>query len=332
MKIIFAGTPDFAVPSLKTLIKHFDVCAVITQPDRPCGRGQKIKQSPVKEAVLEYNQQDKIKNIPIFTQPINQLFNQLTKLQPDLIVVAAYGQILSQKILDIPRIGAINIHASLLPKYRGPSPIQAAILNGGEHTGISIIKMTSKLDAGPIIAKAKIKITADETAGSLHDKLARLGAELLEKTLSYHPERLPADKAGSERSRQKFFSAKLANQNDAKATYVKKITKSDAQLDLSKPAQILERQIRAYNPWPGAWIQILNSKFKIQNSNIKKLKILRAKIKHKNSQTALPTIPCGDGNLLILTEVQPEGKKRMSGEEFARGYLENRLHKINNKI
>lgn len=324
MKIIFAGTPDFAVPSLKTLIKNFGIRAVITQPDRPCGRGQKIKPSPVKEIVLKYNQQEKIKNIPIFTQPINQLFNQLTKLQPDLIVVAAYGQILYQKIIDIPQMGAINLHPSLLPKYRGPSPIHAAILNGDRETGVSIIKMTVGLDAGPIIAQSKIKIAAQETTGSLHDKLALLGAELLEKVLTDF------------KSTRDLKSFHPYPQNNTSATYTKKNIHNDAQLDLSKSSDFLERQIRAYNPWPGAWLKVKSYRLKIwqakiknnsqcarplsqaklcghamRNSSINKLKI------YQNQ----PAILCGDGQLLILTEVQPEGKKRMSGEEFARGYL-----------
>jgi methionyl-tRNA formyltransferase len=328
MKIVFAGTPDFAVPSLKTLLKHHRILAVVTQPDRSRGRGRKIKPSPVKDAVLKYK-------IPILTKPINQLASQLKKLAPDLIVVVAYGQILSSKILDIPRFGAINLHASLLPKYRGASPIQAAILNGDRETGVSLIKMTPKLDAGPIIAQRKIKITARETAGSLHDKLANLGAGLLEdnRIFTFAQPSLRASKAspgGAERRSLRQAKANIllsaTKQNESHATYTKKITTADARLDLSKPAKTLERQIRAYNPWPGAWLKF--SIFNFQFSNFKRLKIFKAEIK-KESKHPL-ALQCGDKKLLIPLEVQPEGRKKMSGEEFVRGYLKNLKTQMSN--
>ena len=309
LKIIFAGTPEFAVPALKALIKNHDLLAVISGADKPQGRGRKITPSPIKITALKHN-------LKIFDAPINQLSTEIKKLHPDFLIAAAYGQIISKEILDLPRCGAINLHPSLLPKYRGPSPIQASILNGDAETGASIIKMTVNLDAGPIIAQSKIKIAADETAGSLHDKLARLGAELLLKAIKLY----------------KYKTLKLKPQDGSLATYTKKITAANTQLDPLQPAQTLERQIRAYNPWPGAWLKF--SIFNFQFSNFNRLKVLKAMVQ-KNSQPLKsvksiqsliiyqnqPAVICGDGKLLILTEVQPEGKKRMNGEEFARGYL-----------
>ena len=304
MKIIFAGTPDFAVPSLKTLIKYHTVQAVITQPDRPAGRGQKTKPSPVKEVALKYG-------LKLFDQPINQLADLIKKINPDLIVVVAYGGLLNSEILKIARLGVINIHSSLLPKYRGASPIQASILNGDTETGVTIMQMVKKLDAGPIISQKKIEINSDDTAGTLHDKLAELGADLLSKTLGIYP--------------SGFY--KLLAQDESQTTYTNKITTANAKLDITQPAEILARQIRAYNPWPGAWIEVQSAKLKIN-----RLKIFKAKLGassptdnlepgtltiHQN----LPALICKNKKILLLEEVQIAGKKRISGEEFIKGYL-----------
>lgn len=337
MNIIFAGTAEFALPSLKTLLEHHTVLAVITAPDKPAGRGQKVKPSSVKKTVLEYCK----KLPPLFTQPINKLAKQLAQLKPDIIIVAAYGQLLGKEILAIPRFGCLNIHPSLLPKYRGASPIQAAILNGDGETGVTIMQMNEKLDAGPIIAQEKLKLSGAETAGLLHDTLATKSASLLQRIL-----------AKIEKTESVGSSLKLGPtpQNHSQATYTQKITARDAQLNVKEPAHLLERKVRAYNPLPGAFLIIQNARCKMparfalqkqaggQNDKSKckilRLKIFAAEIKNDVSASCkntpyiplimyrnFPALVCGDSKLLVLTQVQPEGKKRMSGEEFARGYL-----------
>ena len=323
MNIVFAGTAEFAVPTLKTLLEHHNVLAMISAPDKPKGRGRKVKPSPIKEMVLGC-----CGAVEILTQPINKLAKQLTELKPDLIVVTAYGQLLGKEILAIPPLGCWNIHPSLLPKYRGPSPIQAAILNGDRETGVTIIQMTEKLDAGPIIAQEKVSIAPDETGGNLHDTLAEKGASLLQRTLKDFKSVVDL---------KSFYSIP---QNDSLAIYTKKITANDAELNPKETAEILERKIRAFNPLPGAYT-ITNYQLLITNrscgSNQQKtprLKIWRAKIKKGAKAVGsftpdknlivldgLPALLCGDGNFLLLTEVQPEGKKRISGEEFTRGYI-----------
>ncbi len=310
LRIIFAGTTEFAVPTLKILLEHHNVLAVITAPDKPTGRGRKVKPSPVKEMVFEWA------GVPILTRPINKLVKHLTELKPDLIVVTAYGQLLSKEILAIPRYGALNIHPSLLPKYRGASPIQAAILNGDAEIGVTIIRLTNDLDAGPIISQKKIALSSDATTDLLHDELAKIGAELLQETLEKGP----------------VFDGIL--QNESRASYTKKITPTDAELDCKDSAVILERKVRAYNPAPGAYIKIQSSTLKalgVKVQNCGRLKIFRAYIKKDASQFSegapfiindgCPAIMCADRELLVLTEVQPEGRGRMKGADFANGYL-----------
>ena len=329
INIVFAGTAEFAVPTLKTLLEHHNVLAVISAPDKPKGRGRKVKPSPIKEMVLGC-----CGAVEILTQPINKLAKQLTELKPDLIVVTAYGQLLGKEILAIPPLGCWNIHPSLLPKYRGPSPIQAAILNGDRETGVTIIQMTEKLDAGPIIAQEKVSIAPDETGGNLHDTLAEKGASLLQRTLKDFKSVVDL---------KSFYSIP---QNDSLAIYTKKITANDAELNPKETAEILERKIRTFNPLPGAYITInyqllitndallIINKSRVSKRIQMRLKIWRAKIK-KGAKAVdsftpdknlivlygLPALLCGDGNFLLLTEVQPEGKKRISGEEFTRGYI-----------
>jgi methionyl-tRNA formyltransferase len=285
LKIIFMGTPDFAIPILEA-ITHcslFTVCCVITTPDKPVGRQQKITPPPVKKLALKYK-------IPVLQpEKISQARDQITDYQPDLIVVAAYGQILPKEILNIPKYGCINVHASLLPKYRGSSPIQFAILNDEKTTGVTIMIMDEKMDHGPILAQEKIAIQPNETAQTLHDKLARLGADLLIKTI---PQYIQGE-------------IKPQPQDESKATYTKILTRQDGQIDWQKSAQEIERQIRALTPWPGTWT-IFNGK---------RLKILKAKVVNKKDEMAIQT---GKGYLL-LEMVQPEGKKPMKWEEFLRG-------------
>ncbi|MFZ5465994.1 MAG: methionyl-tRNA formyltransferase [Pseudomonadota bacterium] len=232
-RIIYAGTPDFAVPALRALVEGgANVVAVYTQPDRPAGRGRKLTASPVKQAALEYG-------LPVF-QPATlrtpEAQEELAALKPDLMVVAAYGLLLPKAVLDIPPRGCVNLHASLLPRWRGAAPIQRAIEAGDAETGITLMQMDVGLDTGKMLAKSACPITADDTAQSLHDRLAAMGAKLL---LQHLPELLDGTLPGEV-------------QDEALVTYAKKLDKAEARLDWSRPAIELARQVMAFNPWPVA--------------------------------------------------------------------------------
>lgn len=233
-RVLFAGTPAFALLQLQALCESgCTPVAVLTQPDRPAGRGKKMTASPVKEYSIEQN----IAVLQPTTLRDEEVLKQLAAYKPDLMIVAAYGLILPQAALDIPKRGCLNVHASLLPRWRGAAPIQAAILAGDEQTGISLMSMTAGLDSGPVFSSATIDIGAEENAGALHDRLAALGGELLLRELdSILDGRL-----------------KAIAQDEARATYAGKITSADARLDWSRPADELARSVRAYNPVPGAW-------------------------------------------------------------------------------
>jgi methionyl-tRNA formyltransferase len=298
MKIVFMGTPEFSVPGLEMLI-HSDhrVLAVVTQPDRPKGRGLKLEPSPVKQVALEHNlealQPEKI------VAP--EFLARLRGLAPDLIVVIAFGQILKKDILTLPPLGCLNVHASLLPRFRGAAPIAWAILNGESETGITTMQMEEGLDTGPILMQKSIAIAPDETGGTLHDRLAKLGAEILNETLS-----------GLEKG-----SLTPKPQDASNATFAPLLKKEQGRIDWSKSAQELERQVRAFDPWPGSF-------FVWQDQTIK---VWKAKVV---SGTGKPgevlaadkegiTVACKAGALRI-TELQPPGKRRMSAAEFLRGH------------
>ena len=229
MKIVFMGTPDFSVPALEELAKVHQVAAVVTQQDRPKGRGHKMQYTPVKEKALELNipvyQPEKVKN-PEFV-------DILREINPDVIVVIAFGQILSKEILDLPKYGCINVHASLLPKYRGAAPIQWAVIDGEEETGVTTMYMAEGLDTGDVIDTAVIKLDEKETGGSLFDKLAIEGGKLIVETLS----------------KLENGTATRTPQDDEKSSYAGKITKELGQIDFTKPAVTIERLIRGLNPW-----------------------------------------------------------------------------------
>lgn len=233
MNIVFAGTPEFAVPPLSALLDGgHRVVGVYTQPDRPAGRGRQPRPSPVKERALEAG-------LPVFqprTLRSPEAQAELAALRPDLMVVVAYGLILPQVVLDTPRLGCINIHASLLPRWRGAAPIQRALLAGDAETGVTLMQMEAGLDTGPMLAKRRHAIGADETAGELHDALSLLGAELLMDCL-------PALAAGTLVGEA---------QDEARASYAEKLRKDEAPLDWRRPAVELARQVRAFNPWPVA--------------------------------------------------------------------------------
>lgn len=298
IRTIFMGTPEFALPGLKALISDpdFELLTVYTQPDRPSGRANKMTPPPIKRLAQE-------NNIPVI-QPlkIKKEVETIKSLNPDLIVIIAYGQIIPQAILDIPKFGCINVHASLLPKYRGASCLSAPILNGDKESGVTIMLMDAKMDTGPIIKQEKIILSENETGESIHDKLSALGAELLPVTL------------------KKYIKGEIEpqRQDDKKVSYVQLTKKSDGYLNPQNDAKELERQIRAYYPWPGTFLKLENGET---------IKIISAKIKQKDekhkigeiflSQESL-ALSCGQDDLFIL-ELQRENRKALPASEFLKG-------------
>jgi methionyl-tRNA formyltransferase len=296
LRIVFMGSPDFSVPALEALAKQTLLVGVVTQPDRPAGRGGTLKPPAVKEAALRLG-------LPI-TQPEKlrqpEAMESLSAWAPDLIVVAAFGQILRPNVLDLPKYGCINIHGSLLPRWRGAAPIQASILAGDQETGITIMKMDAGVDTGPMLSQRSIPIAPDDTAGKLFEKLAPLGAELLLETLP------------------RYISGELSPQPQPAdgITYASMLKKEDGLMDFSQPALLLERRVRAFNPWPCAWFELKTGPLKI---------LCACRIAEKSPGVGRrftvdgnPAIGTGEG-ILILEEVQPAGKKPMSGKAFLAG-------------
>ena len=306
LRIIFAGTPDFAASSLQALLeagseRGYEVIAVYTQPDRPAGRGRKLQASPVKNLALA-------QNIPVY-QPENFSdpadVESLQKLDADLMIVAAYGLLLPAAILDAPRLGCMNIHASLLPRWRGAAPIQRAILAGDKETGITIMQMNEGLDTGDMLLKRRCPIEDSDTGGSLHDKLAELGGQALLAAL----DKLQRGELQPE------------PQDDSQSSYARKLSKQEALLDWQADAPALARQVRAFNPWPVAQTRV--------GDQI--LRIWAAQARDENSGAEPGTvvasskagidIACGDGQLR-LQQLQPAGKKAMDVPAFLNGYAE----------
>ena len=312
MRVIFMGTPDFAVSVLAAVAEAgHEILLAVTQPDRPKGRGKQIQYSPVKEWAIEYN-------VPLY-QPRRirdeEAAAYLARFEADIIVVAAFGQILPKEILELPPYGCVNVHASLLPKYRGAAPIQWAVINGDPVSGVTTMQMGVGLDDGDMLLKEEVPLAADETGGSLFDKLAKAGGKLCVRTLE-----------GLERG-----EITPIPQNEAEATHVGMIKKSMGEMDFSRSAIELERLVRGLNPWPSAFTHI----------GTKTLKIWRSAAEQKLPEGAgdaadcmrehpVPGMIChidsagiwvltGDG-FLILQEVQLEGKKRMSAADFLRGH------------
>lgn len=301
MRIVFMGTPDFAVGSLKALAEagKYDIAGVVTQPDRAKGRGHHMLMTPVKEYALsqgyEVYQPQKVKT-PEFIEV-------LRGLHPDLIVVAAFGQLLNKEILEMPEYGCINVHASLLPKYRGAAPIHYAILEGESESGVTIMQMDIGMDTGDMLAKATVPITENMTMGELHDELRNVGAQLLIKTI----DDIAAGKAV------------LVKQDEAQATYASLLKRSMEKIDWSKSARAIHNLIRGFNPAPGAFTTLPDGKnLKIWNS------LLTGKAAKAEPGTVTDVgkhsfyVACGD-ELLEITEVQPESKKRMAAQVFCNG-------------
>ncbi|PJF40570.1 MAG: methionyl-tRNA formyltransferase [Phototrophicales bacterium] len=303
MRVVFMGTPEFAIPSLQALIdaEDIEVVGVITQPDRPAGRGNQLRPSPVKQLAQRHN-------LPVF-QPEKLrgeiVLEQLRTWQPDFHVVAAYGQILRQTVLDLPKYGSINVHASLLPRWRGAAPIQAAILHGDTESGITIMQMDAGLDTGPILSKRAIPISPQDTGQSLHDKLAAIAGPLLVETL------------------RDIINGKITPQpqDETLATYAPRINKEDGRLDWTQSAIEIDRRVRAFFPWPGTFT----------NWNDQLLKIIAG---HPVLETSLPAgmvkinhnqysmlIGTGEGSY-APSILQLAGRKAMNTQDFINGFSE----------
>ena len=298
MRVVFMGTPDIAATCLKKIIADgFDVAGVYTQPDRPKGRGMKMVYSPVKEVAIA-------NNLPVF-QPENfreeETVEQLRALQPDICAVVAYGRILPQKVLDVPTFGCINIHASVLPKYRGSAPYQWAVLDGLTETGVTAMYLCREMDAGDIIDVSKTPIGENETAGELLDRLAVLGADLLSKTLG----------------RFENGTVTAAPQNEAEVCYAPMLDKTMCPIDWNRTAQQVHNHIRGLHPWPVATMELQGKKFKVHAARVvegsgKPGEILGL------TRTGL-RIACGEGAVEILS-LQAEGGKRMAAPDYFRGH------------
>ncbi|GFR35062.1 methionyl-tRNA formyltransferase [Thermobrachium celere] len=300
MKVVFMGTPDFAVPTLKKLIEKHDVIAVFTQPDKPKGRGQKVQYSPVKEVALEYG-------IPVL-QPNRikkevEYIEKLKELNPDVCVVVAYGQILPKEVLDIPKYGCINVHASLLPELRGAAPINWAIINGNKITGITTMQMDVGLDTGDMLLKREVEILDTDTAGSLHDKLMVVGAELLIETLD------------------KLEKGELTpqKQDDSLATYAPMMDKELGHIDWNKSSREVFNLIRGVTPWPSAYFYYDDKMIKVWRCELVEgfTNEVAGKIVEVNRDGV--KVSCKEG-IIILKEIQEQGGKRMDIATYLNGH------------
>ena len=300
MRILFMGTPDFAVASLKRLVADgHDVCAVFTQPDKPKNRGMKMIAPPVKEYALT-------ENIPVY-QPLKMkdgtALALVQSLKPELIVVAAYGRILPEDILNTPKYGAINVHSSILPKYRGAAPINWAILNGDAVTGVSIMYMAPELDAGDVILCRETAIDPDEDAVTLTTRLAELGAEALSEAIG----------------QIENGTVTRTPQDHAAHTYAPMLDKSLSPLDFTRPARQLHDQVRGLVPWPSASMMLAGKPVKIHRTAVGEATDASAGAVVTADKTGL-SIACGDGKCLRILELQGEGGKRMAAADYLRGH------------
>jgi methionyl-tRNA formyltransferase len=296
LNVVFMGSPDFSLSSLSRLIDHYSVVGVVTQPDRPAGRGRMLTPPPVKELALSHGipliQPEKLR------QP--EALAQLQAWEPDLIVVTAFGQILRQNVLDLPRFGCINVHASILPRWRGAAPIQAAILAGDLESGVTIMRMDAGVDTGPILSQEILPIRPHDNTETLSQRLAEAGADLLIRTL---PSYLNGE-------------TQPIPQPETGVTYAGMIKKESGQLDFQQPAEALSRLIRAFTPWPGAFMFLDKELFKIKNGHV-----ANGPAGNPGERGAIDGLPavCTSSGWLVLDEVQPAGKKPMPGDVYLRG-------------
>jgi methionyl-tRNA formyltransferase len=302
MRIVFLGTGEIGVPSLRALASsRHEVCAVFTQPDRPAGRDMKLRPSPIKMAAAEFGysvlQPEKIR--------ATDARESLAQLNADLAVVVAYGQILPRVVLDTPRLGCLNIHASLLPRHRGASPIQAAILSGDRESGVTIMQMDEGLDTGPILVQEGFRLGRHETGGELHDRLAQQAPALLARALDLIEQ----------------GTCPSIAQDSALATYAPKLSKEDARIDWTQNAVTLDRRIRAFNPWPGAFTflpyQGQTIMLKVHQAAVNPRRVGEAGVVMRADSRGL-LVGTGEGSLL-LRQIQAAGGKRLSVREFLRG-------------
>ncbi len=301
MRIIFMGTPDFAVPSLRSLhAAGHEIALVVTQPDRPAGRGRRLTPPPVKTAALELE-------LPVEQpQTVNadEFIEKARALSPDLLVVVAFGQILKQRLLDLPAHGAVNVHGSLLPDYRGVAPINWAVANGERQTGVTTMYMAATVDTGDIIQRRSTPIGPDETAGEVYERLARLGGELIVETVGL------IEKGCAER----------VPQGEPRVGYARKLSRADGLIDWDRPAVDVHNHIRGMTPWPGATTSL----------GERRLLVLRSRVGETSTSSGRPgtirsvgaegiEVETATGSVFV-TEVKPEGKRAMGADEFARGY------------
>ena len=302
MKVVFMGTPDFAVGTLEAIVgAGHEVAAVVTQPDKPKGRGGVMAMAPVKECALRHGL--------TVLQPLKarnpEFIEEIKAINPDVIVVVAFGQIIPSEIIHMPKFGCINVHASLLPKYRGASPIQWAVLDGCEYSGVTTMLMDEGIDTGDILETVTVKLDERETGGSLFDRLSLVGAKLLVETL---------DKAEAGQLHP-------VKQDDSQSSYVRMIDKSFGLMDFTQPVEVLERRVRALNPWPSAFTHMDEKLLKIWDATVIQDNNVKAgdygKVKTDGKTCFM--VAC-DGGYLSVNELQLEGKKRMKVEDFLRGY------------
>lgn len=301
MRIVFMGTPDFAAASLKKLIDDgFEIAAVFTQPDKPKGRGMELSFSPVKELALA-------NGLPVF-QPARmrdgEALKTLQELQPDILAVVAYGKILPDDILALPKYGAVNVHGSLLPKYRGAAPIQWAVLNGDKITGVSTMYLASEMDTGDIIYTAETEIGEYETSGELFNRLMEMGAELLVKTLR-------AIENGS---------APRTPQDHSQASYVSTLDKSISPIDWNRSPRAVLKHIYGLQPWPVATMELEGSTYRVFGAEYTDIRTDKAPGKVVSAGKSGLEIACAGGEVLRITQLQAPGKKRMSAADFLRGH------------
>jgi methionyl-tRNA formyltransferase len=309
IKIVFMGSPEFAVPSLKALADNFEVMGVVTQPDKPAGRGQVLTPPPVKvlaqQLGLSFIQPGRLREPAAMAQ--------LQTWQPDLIVVVAFGQILRPAVLNLPLFGCVNVHASLLPRWRGAAPIQAVLLNGDSFTGVTIMRMDPGVDTGPMLNQRGVPILPDDTSGALGERLAVLGANLLVETLPGYL----------------YGTIQPQIQDESQVTYAPMLKKEEGLLDFAQPAVLLARKVRAFNPWPGTFHTWQGQIFKVHRAHaVDGLEgvLTAGRPGQPEIYESKPAWWTAQG-LLVLDEVQPAGKKTMPGEIFIRGARDWRVYR-----